>query len=103
MHTSTERQVAANVERQIVGLLANSPKLIELPIAPLHGLPDLVRLELALLRFAKIHRSRRSKLAIRRVKAILWDARARIRGDADTRRSILDTYRVSFLDIRPAR
>jgi len=77
--TSTELQVASDVERQLAALRINSPVLSELPIAPLRGVADLVRLELALRRFAEIHRSRRSRALIRAIKAILGPARYRLR------------------------
>jgi len=46
-----------DIERELVALLTRLPKLGELPIAPLRGVDDLVRLELARQRFAQIHRS----------------------------------------------
>ncbi|MCZ7563682.1 MAG: hypothetical protein M5U08_07605 [Burkholderiales bacterium] len=77
--TKREQEVAGEVERQLRMLVAEQPRLGELPVRPLQGLDDLVRLELALQRFARIHRSGQSRALVRRVKAILWDARARMR------------------------
>jgi hypothetical protein len=75
----TELEVALNVERQLEALLASLPSLSELPISPLRGVDDLVRLELAFRRFAEIYRSKRSKARIRAVRMILETARARLR------------------------
>ena len=76
--TSAELRVASDVERQLAALRVSSPALLELPIAPLREVSDLVRLELALRRFAEIHRSKRSKALIRAIKAILLTARDRL-------------------------
>ena len=77
--THIESKVARDVERQLARLLVRSPKLAELPITPLFGVDDLVRLELALDRFAQVHVSGRSKRLIETVRAILSVARARLR------------------------
>jgi hypothetical protein len=66
-----ELVVALDVERQLKVLRASSPTLGELPITPLRGVDDLVRLEFALQRFREIHRSRRSKELFRAVRTIL--------------------------------
>ena len=79
MNTNSELEVALRVERQLASLLVDSPGLSELPLAPLRGVSDLVRLELALRRFAEIHRSRPSKVLVRRVRRILTVARTRLR------------------------
>jgi hypothetical protein len=76
---SAEFEVALEVERQLEVLLVSLPSFCELPIWPLRGADDLIRLELALLRFAEIHRSKRSKARIRAVRTILEAARARLR------------------------
>lgn len=103
MKTSKEREVAADVERQLLDLLLSSPKLAELPIAPLRGLNDLVRLELALRQFADIHRSGRSKALIRNVQAIFSAARARLREGAPVSDSSgLSTQKVALPDTQPA-
>lgn len=81
---SKECEVAGDVERQLQAQRAISPKLAELPITPLRGLADLVHLELALQRFAQIHRSKRSKALIRSIRAILEGARARLREERAT-------------------
>jgi hypothetical protein len=98
---SAEIEVALGVERQLEALVADLPSLSELPIWPLCGVDDLVRLELALLRFAKIHRSKRSKAQIRAVRAILEAARARLR-EAGADRSDRRAHRTPFRDTLPA-
>ena len=62
MSARPELEVALEVERRLASLLVGSPALSELPIAPLRGVSDLVRLELALRRFAEIHRFKRSQV-----------------------------------------
>jgi hypothetical protein len=74
-----EVKVARDVERQLARMLVGSPKLAELPITPLFSVDDLVRLQLALDRFAEVHISRRSKRLVERVRAILSVARTRLR------------------------
>lgn len=76
---SIEVKAARDVERQLARMAARSPKLAELPISPLFGVDDLVRLELALDRFAQVHVSRRSKRLVESVRAILSVARTRLR------------------------
>ncbi|MCZ7563675.1 MAG: hypothetical protein M5U08_07565 [Burkholderiales bacterium] len=73
------REVAGEVERRLATLATEQPRLGELPVRPLEGLDDLVRLELALQRFAKIHRSGQSRALVRRVRAVLGEARTRLR------------------------
>jgi hypothetical protein len=46
MSASLELEVALEVERRLASLLIGSPGLSELPIAPLRGVSDLVRLEI---------------------------------------------------------
>jgi hypothetical protein len=79
MSTILELAVALDVEWRLGLLLARSPALSELPIAPLRSVDDLVRLEIALRRFSEIHRSKRSKALIRAVRRTLDAARARLR------------------------
>ena len=74
-----EARVVRDVERELLRLAIRSPKLAELPITPLFAVDDLVHLELALERFAQIHRSGRSKKLIAAVRAILGVARTRLR------------------------
>jgi hypothetical protein len=76
---SIEVKVAQDVEQQLARMVVRSPKLAELPITPLFGVDDLVRLELALDRFAEVHISRRSKRLVETVRAILGVARTRLR------------------------
>jgi hypothetical protein len=101
MNRSAETEVALGVERQLETLVTSLPSLSELPIWPLCGVDDLVRLELALLRFAKVHRSKRSKAQIRAVQAILEAARARLR-DARADRSERRAHQTPFRDTLPA-
>jgi len=100
---SSEVETAADVERQLAELLVSLPGLSELPIAPLRSIGDLVRLELALRRFAEIHRSKRSKARIRAVRTILEAARARLREAAAADRAELRAHQVPFRDTQPAR
>jgi hypothetical protein len=79
MDTTIEASVARDVEQKLARLVIRSPKLAELPITPLFGVEDLVRLELALGRFAEIHRSRPSKRLVDAVRSILAAARGRLR------------------------
>jgi hypothetical protein len=75
---NVEAQVATNVERQLGTLLLSAPTLSELPIAPLRDISDLIRLEIALKRFAEMHRSKQSKMLVGRVRRILGAARNRL-------------------------
>jgi hypothetical protein len=102
MHRSAELEVALDVERQLAMLVTSLPKPCELPIAPLRSVEDLVRLELALPRFAEIHRSKRSKVLIRAVRAILESARANLRKTTPSSNSGLGAHQGSFRDTQPA-
>lgn len=62
MDTSAELRIVSDVERQLEGLRLSSRILSEHRIAPLRGIADLVRLKLALRRFAEIHRFKRSQV-----------------------------------------
>jgi hypothetical protein len=97
-----ELVVALDVERQLKVLRASSPTLGELPITPLRGVDDLVRLEFALQRFREIHRSRRSKELFRAVRTILDAARARLRERAAAGSLGLRTQRGPVGDVQPA-
>jgi hypothetical protein len=99
---NTEREVARAVERQLAVLVLGFPSLLELPISPLSGVPDLVRLELAAQRFAEIHRSRRSKKLIREVGAILRVARARLRESAAVHSPGFRARQTPFHDTQPS-
>ena len=103
MDRSAELEVALDVERQLAALLVSLPGLSELPIAPLRGVDDLVRLEIALRRFAEIHRSKRSKARIRAVRTILEATRARLREVAKAGSLGLSAHQVPFRDTQPAR
>jgi hypothetical protein len=79
MDPTTETRIASDVEKHLARLLVRSPKLLELPITPLFGANDLIRLELALERFAQVHTSERSKRLVEAVRTILSVARTRLR------------------------
>lgn len=81
MSACPEIEIATDVERQLGTLLLSVPTLSELPIAPLRNVGDLIRLEIALQRFAEIHRSKRSKMLVSRVRRILAAARSRLRAE----------------------
>jgi hypothetical protein len=97
-----ELEIALDIEKQLAALLAGSPSLAELPIAPLRDVDDLVRLELALPRFAAIHRSKRSAVLVRGVRALLGDARMRLRGERSVGRSGLRPDESRFRAAQPA-
>jgi hypothetical protein len=78
MDVNTEARIARDVENQLARLVIRAPRLAELPITPLFGADDLVRLELALQRFALVHRSNRSRRLVESVRAILNVARTRL-------------------------
>lgn len=80
-------------------LSLSAPTLCELPIAPLRGADDLVRLELALRRFAEIHRSTSSKLLLGSVRIMLERACFRIREMTAVERLELRAPEVPFRDI----
>jgi hypothetical protein len=102
MNTTPELEVALDVERRLTLLLLDSTSLLELPIAPLRGIADLVRLELALERFARIHRSKRSNVLINRVRTILSLARAKLRPEPAVGRSGPRAHQTRFRDTQPA-
>jgi hypothetical protein len=79
MDATIEAMVARDVEQELARLVIRSPKLAELPITPLFDVTDLVRLELALERFAQRHRSGRSRRLVDAVRTILGVARTRLR------------------------
>jgi hypothetical protein len=87
--TSIELKVARDVERQLARMAARSPKLSELPITALFGVDDLVRLELALDRFAQVHISGRSKKLVDTVRATLSVARTRLRVFSAIRQAVV--------------
>ena len=102
MSASLELQIARDVERQLCMLLLSESSLSELPITPLHGVGDLVRLEIALRRFAEIHRSKRSKMLIGKVQRILGAARVRLRVEPALESSESRGEESRFLDTQPA-
>lgn len=65
--------------RPLLARTAKSRQHGELPVAPLRGLHDLVRLESALQRFRELHRSEESAAPVRAAQKTLGAARARIR------------------------
>lgn len=97
-----ELEVARDVENQLAALLASSPSLAELPIAPLRGVADLVRLELALARFAAVHRSKRSKVLIGGVRTLLGIARAKLRAGHSVGRAGSRPNQTQLRDTQPA-
>ena len=103
MSARAELEVALEVERRLASLLIGWSALSELPIAPLRGVGDLVRLELALQRFAAIHRSRRSKVLVSRVRRILGVARTRLRMEVAVENSEARGRHIDFPDTQPPR
>jgi hypothetical protein len=97
-----ELVIALDVERQLKVLRASSPTLDELPIKPLRGVDDLVRLEIALRRFSEIHRSKRSKALIRAVRSTLDAARTRLRERAAADSLRIPPQRGPVHDVQPA-
>jgi hypothetical protein len=81
MGIAIERDVALEIEKQLAALRVDSPCLAQLPIAPLRGVADLVRLELALPRFAATRNSKRDKVLISGVRMLLGEARAKLRAE----------------------
>jgi hypothetical protein len=79
MDANIEAKIARDVEGDLARLIVRSPGLAELPITPLFDVEDLVRLELALDRFARVHRSDESRMLVESVREILSGARARLR------------------------
>jgi hypothetical protein len=95
-------QITTDVERQLGTLLLSAPTLSELPIAPSRSTGDLIRLEIALQRFAKIHRSKRSKMLVGRFRRILGAARNRLQvNSASPVVRLPDPQPVPFVDPRP--
>ena len=89
MDPKTETRIARDVEKHLSRLLLSSPKLARLPIAPLFSVRDLIRLEIALERYARTHGSARSKRLLEAVRTILSVARARLRIATAGRRAIV--------------
>lgn len=102
MDAKTELDVVLDLERQLAALSVSAPSLCELPIAPLRGVDDLIRLELALSRFAAIHRSKRSKVLIGGVRTLLGVARAKLRAEPSVGRSESHPNKTPFRDTQPA-
>ena len=88
MDPTLESKIARDVEHDLARLVIRSPRLAELPITPLFDVNDLVRLELALDRFAQIHRSGRSRRLVESVRAILSVARTRLRVASTVRQAV---------------
>src|SRR5262245_13545472 len=89
MDANVEAKIARDVEDQLARLVIRSPRLAELPITPLFGVDDLVRLELALERFAQVHRSGRSRRLVESVRAILSVARTRLHVASAVHRAVV--------------
>jgi len=89
MDPKTETRIARDVEKHLSRLLVSSPKLARLPIAPLFSVRDLIRLEIALERYARTHGSTRSKRLVEAVRTILSVARARLRIATAGRRAVV--------------
>lgn len=90
MDRRIETRIARDVEKHLSRLLASSPKLAELPITQLFGASDLIRLELALERFAQMHTSKRSTRLVEAVRTILAVARTRLRMANAGRRAVVN-------------
>ena len=88
MDATLERKITRDVEHELARLVIRSPRLAELPITPLFDVDDLVRLELALDRFAQVHRSGRSRRLVESVREILSVARTRLRVAATVRQAV---------------
>ena len=88
MDPTLEAKIARDVEHELARLVIRSPRLAELPITPLFDVNDLIRLELALDRFAQAHRSRRSRRLVESVRAILSVARTRLRVASTVRQAV---------------
>lgn len=89
MDPAIEMRIARDVEKHLARLLVRSPKLSALQITPLFGANDLIRLELALERFAQVHTSERSKRLVESVRTILSVARTRRRMANAGRRALV--------------
>jgi hypothetical protein len=96
VNANTELEISLDLERRLLALSLSAPTLCELPIAPLRGVDDLDQLELALRRFAQIHRSTGSKLLLGSVRIMLERARFRIREAAAVERLGLRAHQVPF-------
>jgi hypothetical protein len=79
MDPKAETRIARDVEKCLSRLANSSPRLAKLPIAPLFSVRDLIRLEIALERFAQTHTSTRSKRLVEGVRTVLSVGRARLR------------------------
>jgi hypothetical protein len=88
MEATLEAKIARDVEHELARLVIRSPRLVELPITPLFDVNDLVRLELALDRFAQVHRSGRSRRLVESVRTILSVARTRLRVASTVRQAV---------------
>jgi hypothetical protein len=88
MDPTLEAKIARDVEHELARLVIRSPRLVELPITPLFDVNDLVRLELAVDRFAHVHRSGRSRRLVESVRTILSLARTRLRVASTVRQAI---------------
>ena len=102
MDANAELEITLDLERRLAALSVSVPVLCELPIAPLRGVNDLVRLELALRRFAEIHRSTKSRLLLGTVRIMLEGARARLREAVPVKARELNVHQVPFRDTQPA-
>jgi hypothetical protein len=96
VNANTELEISLDLERRLLALSLSAPTLCDLPIAPLRGVDDLDQLELALRRFAQIHRSTGSKLLLGSVRIMLERARFRIREAAAVERLGLRAHQVPF-------
>jgi hypothetical protein len=79
MDPKAETRIARDVEKCLSRLANSSPRLAKLPIAPLFSVRDLIRLEIALERFAQTHTSTKSKRLVEGVRTVLSVGRARLR------------------------
>jgi hypothetical protein len=95
MDPTIEKRITRDAEKQLARLLVRSPKLSELPITPLFCANDLIRLELALERFAQVHTSARSRRLIEAVRTILSVARTRLRMAGRRALVVADTSRAT--------
>lgn len=89
MDAHMEAKIARDAEDQLARLVIRAPRLAELPITPLFGTDDLVRLELALQRFAQVHRSHRSRRLVESVREVLSVARTRLHVASAVHRAVV--------------
>jgi hypothetical protein len=89
MDPKIETRIARDVQKNLSRLLGSYPKLARLPIAPLLSVRDLIRLEIALERFARSHRSARSKRLVEAARPILSVARTRMRMASARQRAVV--------------